>query len=848
LKRKITLAARILLLFAVVVLGLWAGLYIYLPHYLESRIIPQLVAKAGIRDFAFEIRHIGIFGADLGTLRLGPEQDPTLLIRSVQIDYSPKGLYQQKISRMTIGGIELYGEFRNGKFLLSGVDFDEIQNKLRSNQRATTKSDSVLPPIFLGELGIYNAVAVLKTGERQFRIPFEVNITPENSSYNRLSLKASIYPRGQLIRTEAEVDLNHQKIILNSKTDSLDLNRFSDLTQTDSDLMIFGNLDLQATTCIQLSPFKISATNASAELHNGKIRFLDFLAQNAFDSDNKELPLKINLSQNGDSEWEVSGSAISTTSPVPFTLGEWHGRVRTKGDRIESTGEFKVAMLPSDAHKSKILPVEILESSPLQGSFTAEYSHARSLQFRIKTYPAKQPKRTAARLNFDEYEIVAGEPTIDITGRGTPDNLALDYSLIIPKLLIASQTKTIHLPRLVLKGTADFDPHGESLPKAIFKLQSPNTRILISPARISLRDVIISGQVDTKNNGTVAIEGLLEFVGAGAAMPTTDIKISGARGVIPLKWPPIGQMKNGDISIGALYYAKVKLGGIKGKIQQTLAGFSFKGRHFNRLLADSSLNFSGNATLFNTKDPVTNIKFAILRPGHAAEIDLGQFFPKSKGVKLNGKLMLTGELAADSAGLKGFLDLQVQNANVRIKEDKFAVEGIQLSLSIPELPTIRSAAGQHLVFSEIAFGDLVAKDGRIDFQIESLRSFLIEKAHFIWCDGNVDTQSMRLSSGVDDYRITFYCDRLKLARVLEQFGVAMAQGEGTVNGRIPLQYKNGRIRFDDGFLFSTPGKGGKIRLKGTDILTAGIPPNTRQYVQMELAGEALRIMITLGRS
>jgi len=99
---------------------------------------------------------------------------------------------------------------------------------------------------------------------------------------------------------------------------------------------------------------------------------------------------------------------------------------------------------------------------------------------------------------------------------------------------------------------------------------------------------------------------------------------------------------------------------------------------------------------------------------------------------------------------------------------------------------------------------------------------------------------MRLSPGAEDYHITFYCDRLNLAKVLEQFGAAAAKGQGSVNGRIPLQYANGKIKFDDGFLFSTPGEGGKIHLSGTDILTAGIPPNTPQYVQIELAREALK--------
>jgi hypothetical protein len=364
--------------------------------------------------------------------------------------------------------------------------------------------------------------------------------------------------------------------------------------------------------------------------------------------------------------------------------------------------------------------------------------------------------------------------------------------------------------------------------------------MLLSPARLSIADLIVSGKVKPMINGAIELEGLLQFNGAGGSVPVTGIKISGARGRIPLNWPPERQVKQGDISIAALYHKKLNVGKIRGKIHQTPAGFSFQGRHINRLLPEMSLNFSGDAKLLDTKDPVTKVNFNLLRPDQAAEIDLGKFLPGSEGVKANGKLMLTGDLAVDSSGLKGAIDLQVQNASLRIKKDKFAVEGIQLSLSIPELPGIRSAAGQHLVFSKIELGDLVANDGRIDFQIESPRTFLIEKMHFIWCEGKVETQSIRISPAEQNYLITFYCDRLKLAQVLGQFGAATAKGEGTVSGRIPLHYTNGKIRFDDGFLFSTPGQGGKIYLKGTDILTAGMTPNTPQYAQMELAREALK--------
>ena len=99
---------------------------------------------------------------------------------------------------------------------------------------------------------------------------------------------------------------------------------------------------------------------------------------------------------------------------------------------------------------------------------------------------------------------------------------------------------------------------------------------------------------------------------------------------------------------------------------------------------------------------------------------------------------------------------------------------------------------------------------------------------------------MRISPKTKDYHLILYCDRLNLPKILEQLGAVNAEGIGTVNGRLPIRVTNGKIRFSDGFLFSTPGEGGNIHVTGTEMLTAGIPRNTPQYVQIELAREALK--------
>ncbi|HSO18873.1 MAG TPA: YdbH domain-containing protein [Desulfosarcina sp.] len=137
-------------------------------------------------------------------------------------------------------------------------------------------------------------------------------------------------------------------------------------------------------------------------------------------------------------------------------------------------------------------------------------------------------------------------------------------------------------------------------------------------------------------------------------------------------------------------------------------------------------------------------------------------------------------------------------------------------------------------------GGILVEGGGVDFQIEPGKTLFIEKGRLSWCGGKVDVQSLRLAPGRPEYQLGLYCQRLQLSRILEQLGAVHARGSGSVNGMIPVAFSAGRLGFDDGFLFSTPGESGEIQLTGTEILTRGIPKDTPQFAQVELAREALK--------
>ncbi|MDH3393300.1 MAG: YdbH domain-containing protein, partial [Desulfobulbaceae bacterium] len=124
---------------------------------------------------------------------------------------------------------------------------------------------------------------------------------------------------------------------------------------------------------------------------------------------------------------------------------------------------------------------------------------------------------------------------------------------------------------------------------------------------------------------------------------------------------------------------------------------------------------------------------------------------------------------------------------------------------------------------------------------EPLGLILIESGSCRWCKGRLDMKSIRFTPSVKAYDLVLYCDRLHFATLLEQLGAARgAVGDGRLNGRIALHVEKGNLRFEDGFLYSTPGDGGSLRLTGSERLSAGIPTDTVQFTQIDLAREALK--------
>jgi hypothetical protein len=438
--------------------------------------------------------------------------------------------------------------------------------------------------------------------------------------------------------------------------------------------------------------------------------------------------------------------------------------------------------------------------------------------------------------------MVSDSVALSVAVEGSETTGNIEYSLQLAGLTVSSGEVVVRVPAVSLTGHTMIE-------------DAMNTRAALNLSGLTMTagtmqaegDVTVTGkmfsvaQETVAGSGPVGFQGAIGFHNVTAAEKESGMLASNMSAEIPFQWPPaaaVGQA--GDLTFRNIHWQDKNLGPLTAAVQQQGAGFIIRGVHENRLIPGLSLHFSGQATYAGVEGPAASVLFNTETDTDSVEADLGKLHPSLHGFFLHGGVKLTGESRLNRGTLQARLEAGLQDARFWSAEKGIVVDGINTTISIADLFELRSRPQQQLRFAKASFGDFALEHGEIDFQIESKESLLVEKSSFGWAGGSLYSHALRINPGIDSYRVIIFCDRLKLANLLEQFGVAQAEGEGAVSGRVPLVYSDDRLFFGDGFLYSTPGEGGTIRMTGADAIAAGIPKNTPQFAQIDFAMEALK--------
>ncbi|MGD9016195.1 MAG: YdbH domain-containing protein [Desulfobacterales bacterium] len=801
--------------------------YLLLATAAERTLLPGFLKAAGIQEHDVPVRRLGIFGADLGTLRIGPETAPGITAVSLSATFTPSSLLRRRIPRLSVEGLRIrVREGDDGRFEIPG-----IPTVASSPDSGVTGGPEPIP-VHIAEIVIRQGELIVQRQDGLFRFPFEATITasPDMTAFDGA---ATVALADRWVAVRARVDMAGNRMSADWNGQGIPTDRLVDMAGLEDRLSLSGALHSEGRLQARLSPFQAETVEMTFRQTPCRLIWNDVRLDLSGTTPAEDLSITV-TSDHPMEKWIMKTASIRAAGPGCEGLFTLNGTVvRDNGDGIRWMGHLSstLSVVPGP---SGIPPVTL----PLE--LQTEATLSTDGQWRASLEQTGEPSPGQNLLLDRRRPSIRLDPSaIQATAEGQGDRLEASIRWRLPTLAIVDEA--VKLTVGALEGAGEYHREGaDGSGRIDLLLGSVTARAGGATGR--LKTLRLSGDISTGPDGPARFSGALAAAGGAAQTDAPPVKATGFSARLPLLWPPGEKGDSGTFSLGSVTWNGKALGAVAGRIRQTAAGLSFEARHDNRLLPGLTVEASGDAGFADgTRTAFGSVAWSASRSAEAPALMLSELMsePPAVPISFSGRLFARGEAAYDG-GLSGSLTAGVEGGRIQVDDQGMVIEGIQTTLHITDLAEIRSAPAQPLTFDSVASGSIRAEDGRLAYQIEPGPAILIEGARFSWCGGTVIAPATRFVPGVNRYDLSVYCDRIRLDQLLDQLGLATAEGGGAISGLVPLTLSDGRLAFNNAFLYSTPGEGGVIRVQGSEVLTAGIPPGTPQYHQMELARYALK--------
>jgi len=760
-------------------------LFINLPNIIESQIEKRVPQFLDPNDIEFDIQHFGFSNTNISRIRVFE----SISIDSVNIDYDIKNLstllssksgskIDFKVKEMTVSGLNIQASLdENMQIKIKGLKLPEKSNN--QSKKNTLSFLQYLPQRIVLE----NSKIVLHSQNDKFDddlfIPFDlISIISENDG--EIIVKAKIYPFGETINCLITCDINAGIKFIQIQGRSFDLGHFDQFISKLTDTLQFkGAFD-----------FKLESSS----------------------------PKK---------RWDLDISKIALIKPVEVEIKDIKTDLLLGSRKIDAKGFMNI----SSSLMSEIGMPEI------GLSYGMNFDHKNNNHFDLKLETARIAEFEAL---YKSNLVMVKNPKLTAHFHGVPKKAKGNIVLNLKNTNIKNQKDDIVFTDLKLISNIAAGPHkNENKLSSKFTLDTNNIRFHSDLVDSSFPNANISGEffLDSKNSPSCSMT--LKASSGKAVVSKFKTKALGIDIEVPVSYPKPVKKTYGKYSISSIIYDTQYGFSTKGKTVQTdLKEFNINGNIDFKQLPDIKTRF--DSIIGFKKDPGVSFEFQT-NSFKLSESDIKKLsITKIPASEFEVTLSAKGSADYIDHNLKSNMLLTVNDGKFFMLDNNLTAGGINSVIEFNDLLSFQTVPGQVLTINSIEKNKIKIDDARVRFSMEQGKSLLVENIKFRWCNGLVSTEAIRFPQKNSEYSLTLYCDRLELTQLLEQMGAFNAEGMGTLNGRIPVVFSNGNISFDNGFLFSTPGKGGKIMIENSDRITTGIPMDSPQFSQLDLAQEALK--------
>lgn len=828
-RQKWAVAVSILLIFAL------AGLLVfihYVPVYIETRLLPHWAARSGFDLRALRIRHIGLWGADVGPVALKLGDRPFLEVDAVKIDYSPLAVLKKEIRSVVFSGVALTVTLNEQGTAIQGLPPKASASTPSAAGFTLSEFEKWLS--FCPEhVAMRHAVFTVHWRGHNLQFPLTLAVDTHATVQGRHDLKGFVDARGNRLDFSLAVTPKNNDLDLGVTGQGLRAESFADLLALLGPVTAAGALDLRTRAQCALQPFAVQAATVNALVSHTRIGVPGMALVNAHSGDAQPAPMAIELASVDGGEWHWSASPCMLEGPVRVDVLQLTGRItQAVAGEWTATARLETQLPVQTLNKESDPPWRLDRPLSLSWDATAQLggTGGDALQLALRTRSGASDTQNIVQLRQGADASLFFTPHAEFTGR-IQGGLTGRFNISAAALDGRKGGLRVGCPRISLTGEVLSDP--------VFGIE----------ARADLPDVKVSfdhgvahlprNRVDVHLQQSPASEwsltGTLDLTKGRLVQQARHLEMRDLSLHLPLQWPAEPSAPEGELAVAQMVWASKSLGGLKGPI-------GLKGKSVWARLRHQSKLFPGLIVHMNSEAGAWGAKATVDIPAYktAATIDLGRIVPAADGYSAAGRLSARAVFETGGETPHAEARINIDQGVVRHARSRLVVEGIACDLHMADLMALRSAPRQKLKVEALTMGNLSARKLQMDFQLEPESTLFIERAGLQWCRGRVQAQAFRIKPDLKDLDVTLFCDRLNLAMLLGQIGVAQGSGDGEVNGRIPIGWHKGVLSFDSGFLYSTPGQIGTIQLQGTEMYLASLPPGSPQRIQLEIATEAMR--------
>lgn len=184
--------------------------------------------------------------------------------------------------------------------------------------------------------------------------------------------------------------------------------------------------------------------------------------------------------------------------------------------------------------------------------------------------------------------------------------------------------------------------------------------------------------------------------------------------------------------------------------------------------------------------------------------------------------------------------LEISNGAIDNPDMNVAVSGIAFTGEVRIFPEAHTIRPFQISFEKASAGKLEILEAEAEGQVLPGFAFSADNGAFSFLEGSLEISRLHFDPRKEELDIHVHGKEISISRIFEVFELGNAKGKSTMNVYLPVQYKEGRFRFEKGYMYSTPGEGGDVEIKGVEKLMEYLPQKGLEYFQMELAKEALQ--------